>query len=317
MRPPPSWLGVFGPLVLALAPTAASAQAVGSEFQVNSYTTGQQRTSDPPPLTSAGGHLIAADANGGFVVVWTSYGQDGSHNGIFGQRYDRGGELMGAEFQINSYTTLWQHQPAVASNADGDFVVVWASQEQDGSRSGIFGQRFDSAGTPLGGEFRVNSYRTSNQRYPDVASDSAGEFVVVWASLGQEGEPGWGVFGQRYDSQGGRVGNEFHVNTFTTDSQRFPTIASDARGDFVVAWQDDGSPGRDDGIFAQRFDNEGVPQGRRVPRQLLYDGRPGGPIHRQRRHRQLRGGVGQQRSGRKQRRDLRPALRPCRRPARR
>jgi hypothetical protein len=249
-------------LLFAGRPIRAAAQAVGSEFQVNSYTTGHQRASDPASLaTSAGGHLIAADAGGNFVVIWASYGQDGSHYGVFGQRYDAAGGTVGSEFRINSYTPLFQHEPAVASDAGGNFVVVWASYGQDGSLDGVFGQRYDSGGAALGGEFRVNTYTTSNQRYPDVASDPAGNFVVVWSSHGQGPQPRWDVFGQRYDSSGAALGGEFRVNSFTTEDQRFPSVASDASGNFVVAWQDDGSPGRDDGVFVRRFDGAGLPLG--------------------------------------------------------
>jgi hypothetical protein len=36
-----------------------------------------------------------------------------------------GATAVGSEFQVNTYATGWQHEPAVAVDADGDFVVVW------------------------------------------------------------------------------------------------------------------------------------------------------------------------------------------------
>ena len=51
--------------------------------------------------------------------------------------------------------------PSVASDAAGNFVVVWDSADQDGSDVGVFGQRYASSGAPLGPEFRVNTYTTS------------------------------------------------------------------------------------------------------------------------------------------------------------
>jgi hypothetical protein len=48
------------------APIGVHAQPVGSEFQVNTYTTGYQQKSS-----------VATDSDGDFVVVWGSYGQDG------------------------------------------------------------------------------------------------------------------------------------------------------------------------------------------------------------------------------------------------
>ena len=103
MRALRSCLGLLGTLALAGLPAPAGAQAVGSEFQINTYTTGRQLTA------SVGAHLVAADASGNFVVVWQSVGQDGSDDGIFGQRYDSEGVVLGSEFQVNSYTTNRQY----------------------------------------------------------------------------------------------------------------------------------------------------------------------------------------------------------------
>jgi len=62
-----SCLGLVGTLALAILPAAVGAQAVGSEFQINTYTTLNQGTTRDS---------VAADASGNFVVVWDSY-QDG------------------------------------------------------------------------------------------------------------------------------------------------------------------------------------------------------------------------------------------------
>jgi hypothetical protein len=132
------------------------------------------------------------------VVVWTGGGQDGSgYYGVFGQRYDSAGSAQGSEFQVNTYTTGYQYDPRVAVHSDGDFVVVWESGGQDGSSAGIFGQRYDSAGSAQGSEFQVNTYTTSFQVRPAVAAESDGDFVVVWNSDTQDGS-GAGIFGQRY-----------------------------------------------------------------------------------------------------------------------
>jgi hypothetical protein len=204
--------------------------------------------------------LVAADASGNFVVVWRSFGQDGSLEGIFGQRYDSAGGRLGSEFRVNSYTTSSQRYPSVAAAADGDFVVIWSSYGQDGSGEGIFGQRYDSAGGRLGSEFRVNSVTSSSQGYPSVAAAPDGDFVVVWSSLGQDGSYE-GIFGRRYDSGGVPLGAEFRVNSYTTSSQRFPSVAADTTGDFVVVWSSYGQDGSDYGVFGQRYDSGGVARG--------------------------------------------------------
>jgi hypothetical protein len=205
---------------------------------------------------------VASDAAGNFVVVWESLGQDGSGYGVFAQRYDANGATRGGEFQVNTYTTGNQWGAAVASDIAGDSVVVWMSAGQDGSGLGIFAQRYDNLGTPRGTEFRVNTFTTQGQSFPDVAMDAAGDFVVAWASSGQDGS-GYGVFARRYDGAGAPRGPEFRVNTETYGTQEAPAVASDPEGDFVIAWTGLDEDGRSFAfdIFAQRYEASGAPIG--------------------------------------------------------
>jgi hypothetical protein len=164
----------------------ASGVAQGSEFKVNTYTTSDQRFSS-----------VAMDSDGDFVVVWESYGQDGSFYGVYGQRYNAAGVVQGSEFLVNTETSDRQRNSSIAIDSDGDFVVTWQSNGQDGSNDGIYGQRYNGSGVAQGSEFMVNSYTTSNQQFPSVAMDSDGDFVVTWQSFGQDGY-GYGVYAQRY-----------------------------------------------------------------------------------------------------------------------
>jgi nitrate reductase NapAB chaperone NapD len=221
---------------------------LGSEFQVNSYTTSGQRLA-----------AVASDANGNFVVVWTGYG-DGSVYGVFGQRFNASGVPQASEFRVNTYVAGIQFRPAVGSDANGNFVVVWESNGQDGSSYGVFGQRFHAFGLPLASEFQVNSYTTSRQGFPAVASDANGNFVVVWESDGQDGS-NLGVFGQRFNASGVPQGGDFRANTYVAGYQFRPSVAADANGNFVVVWQSLGQDGSAFGVFGQRFNAGGLPRG--------------------------------------------------------
>src|SRR5262249_46276708 len=90
---------------------------------------------------------------------------------------------MGSEFLANTYTTDQQRSPSIGASG-AFFVVVWESASQDGSSYGVYGQRFTSAPKPLklGAEFRVNEATAGAQRYPAVAADGSGNFIVVWQS---------------------------------------------------------------------------------------------------------------------------------------
>ena len=233
--------GVFGQQFDAIG------NPVGGEFQINTYTTSDQ--TEP---------AVAADDSGGFVVVWAGL-PDGQSTGIHGQRFDASGVKVGSEFQINTYSTNQQGHPSVTVNGSGDIVVVWQSALQDGSGQGIFGQRFDAAGVPLAGEFQVNTYTTSDQTYPAIATDDAGGFIVAWRSTGQDGSE-FGVFGKRFDAAGGALGSEFQVNTYTTGYQGIPSVAIAGPGSFVVVWESS-QGGSGSGSFGQRYDADGSPRG--------------------------------------------------------
>ena len=225
--------------------------AAGAEFRVNTFTAGDQH--DPN---------VASGSNGDFVVAWTGP-QDGSGEGVFAQRFANNGTPLGPEFQVNTYSTGTQYQPAVASDPSGNFVVVWSSLGQEGAGPEVFGQRFSSSGVPLGSEFRVNTYTTGYQYRPAAAAYGGG-FLVVWqdgAAPGAPGGAGRGVFGQRFDSAGSPLGAEFQVETYTTGFQGAPAVAMDLAGGAVVVWHSDGQDGSDFGIFGQRYNASGTPGG--------------------------------------------------------
>ena len=248
----PVFFTVLG--MLSAVSLLAQAPALGPVFQVNTYTTQDQNFSK-----------VATDSAGNFVVVWQSANnaQDGSGNGIFAQRYDSVGAVQGPEFQVNTHTTGNQSYPSVAMDPAGDFVVVWESNGQDGSGKGVFGQRYDGTGAAQGGEFQVNTTTSAQQYQPTVAMDGSGNFVVAWTSYPDGG--GYGIFAQRYDSGGVAQGGEIPVNTFTSGNQFHPSVAMDASGDFVVAWdgrvQGPGSSSAYYGVAGQWFNSSGAKQG--------------------------------------------------------
>ncbi len=240
---------------------AADGTPMGSEFQVNTYTTDSQS-----------GSRVAVRDDGSFIVVWISAGSAGldtSSSSIQGQRFNAAGSSVGGQFEINTYTSNLQVAPAVATAPDGDFIVVWRSFGSDGtdtSSGSIQGQAFNSAGAPLGGEFQVNTYTTGMQTVPAVGVDASGDFVVVWESDGSFGTDmsDLSVQGQRFNAAGAPVGDEFQVNTYTTNRQLNASVGVNAAGEFVVAWMSYGSGGSDNStssIQAQRFDAAGAPTG--------------------------------------------------------
>ncbi|HEX2463391.1 MAG TPA: hypothetical protein VHR17_02125 [Thermoanaerobaculia bacterium] len=226
----------------------SSGTPLGSGLQVNSYATANQRY---PVVGTAG--------NGGFVVVWQSFDQDAGGNGVFARRFDAAGAAQGAEFQVANSTFQDQRFPAIAMAPSGDFVVAWSWYTGDTSTDSVFARRFDASADPQGEEFQVNTYTTGTQGRPAAAINATGDFVVAWQSIGQDGS-GYGIFGQRFDGSGARVGNELHISSYTPGHQRFPTVASDGDRNFVVSWESAAQDGESYGVFARLFDSSGAAQ---------------------------------------------------------
>jgi hypothetical protein len=133
---------------------------------------------------------------------------------------------------VNSYNTAYQYTPfgiqvprAAAMDADGDFVVVWMSYNQESPAGrGAFGQQFDSSGSRVGAEFQINTYTTGGQYRPSAAMDADGDFVVVWmGGNGQDGDS-FGVFGQRFAGGGGGGPTTTPTPTHTATSTPTPTL---------------------------------------------------------------------------------------------
>jgi len=227
----------------------AAGVAQGNEFKVNTYTTGNQRSSS-----------VAMDATGDFVIVWQSYGQDGSNEGIFAQRYNAAGIAQGIEFQVNSDPFDSQSSPSVAMDSAGDFVVAWSSYAEDGSGDGVFAQRYNAAGIAQWDEFQVNTTTTNAQSRPSVAMDSAGDFVVAWQSYSQDGSK-YEIYARQYNATKTFQGNEFKVNTYTTGFQVLPSVGIDAVGDFVMTWMSESQDGSSNSVYGRRYNAAGIVQG--------------------------------------------------------
>jgi hypothetical protein len=210
-------------------------------------------------VTDAGGYNadVAIAPSGAFVVTFNAY-DGGGGDAIFARRYDPSGAPIGAQFQVNTYTTGFQAYSQVAVAPDGAFVVVWSDFNLDGSLGGVFGQRFSAAGTRLGVQFQVNTYTTDEQVSAQVATDASGNFVVVWHSFFQFNDTD--VVGRRYDAAGNAVGGEFLVNSYTVGDQRYAHVAVNGPGDFLVTWFGEGTGDPDLGIFARRYDAGGAPR---------------------------------------------------------
>lgn len=172
---------------------SVAGQPVGQQVRVNTHTDANQDSS-----------AVTALSEGGWVVSWASENQDGSGWGIYQQRFDKGGNFVGAEKRVNTHTEGNQDTPAIAALEDGGWIVTWQSAGQDGSGWGIYQQRYDQDGNPVGTEMQVNTYTDGNQKNASVAALDDGGWAVTWESENQDG-PGSNIYQKRYDKDGNRI----------------------------------------------------------------------------------------------------------------
>ena len=136
------------------------------------------------------------------------------------------------------------------------------STGQDGNYDGVFAQRYQPSGTKLGEEFQVNTHTESLQNAPSVSGLADGGFVISWQDGGDHDGYSFGIFAQRYQADGTKVGEEFQVNTHAISSQWSPAVSSLNNGGFIITWHgSDPDDGYAPDIFAQRYLASGAMDG--------------------------------------------------------
>ncbi|MEC7256753.1 MAG: hypothetical protein VXW58_02945, partial [Pseudomonadota bacterium] len=164
------------------------------------------------------------------------------------------GSFAGGEKSLDQGVSFEQAAQDVAGLGTGQFVQVW--QEYSGdltNKADVKMQVFTKTGAAVGAAVTVNTLTTGDQFAPKVAALKDGGFVVTWwGSLNADGSS-WGVFAQRFDDAGAKLGGEFQVNTTTYSQQWTPEVIGLADGGFLVAWQSFDQDGSGEAIVGQRF----------------------------------------------------------------
>ncbi len=135
--------------------TAAAGSGLPA-FKVNTFTYGDQYR---PTIRGGGAQQM---------VVWTSLGQDGSREGVYG-RFISLGQPVGGELQLNTQTISRQIHPTVGASSDDSFTVVWSSFVGGAGSLDLVAQRI-AATLPKAGS-------------PVVSALSSYELLVAWPAM--------------------------------------------------------------------------------------------------------------------------------------
>ncbi len=163
----------------------ASGAATGGEFLVN---TGTNICANPS---------VVGIVDGGFMVTWGQVDPVNRTNSwdVFARPFSSTG-IGGTARRVNTLVFGDQYAPKISA-VGTDYLLVWTSLGQDGSRDGVYGQFLHADGSAWGGELRVNTTVINGQIHPCVASDGTGRFLVGWSSYGG-GRNSFDLSAQRY-----------------------------------------------------------------------------------------------------------------------
>src|SRR5205085_6405543 len=85
-------------------------------------------------------------------------------------------------------------------------------------------------------EFQGNSFTTNEPAWPSIAALPGGGFAIAWQS--QQDGSGYGIYGQLFDAEGDKVGQETWLSTVYESNESRPQIVADGDG-LIAVWNSD------------------------------------------------------------------------------
>ncbi|HEX9946292.1 MAG TPA: cadherin domain-containing protein, partial [Allosphingosinicella sp.] len=210
----------------------SSGTALGSEFLVNTTTTGSQT-----------GSSLTALQSGGFLATWIS--GSGASGVLYGQFFDSSGNKQAGEIALAGDGPGYPLEPSVTELADGRVVVAWRNYPDSGFNETINGRIFDSSGVLLGSEFVISNPGGNSQTgSPQVKALPDGGFIATWSHPGGT-DVSTAVWARFYDAAG-TPGTSFLVNTAQNLFEQGSRTLVTSGGDVVVTWSSSFDPHQSD-----------------------------------------------------------------------
>jgi hypothetical protein len=176
----------------------ASGRAVGAPFLVNA---------DFGLVTGEALITPVVYADGGFSVIWahSNLGGGPAKDGLFARRFAADGSPAGGVAAIRPDLSATTTAPAAIALPSGDTWILWDHAGTPTTESGIYSGVFDRAWALQGSVARVNTFASPLGKTSPAVAAAGADAVAVWSDvplslpiLTVPGQPGGGVFGQRF-----------------------------------------------------------------------------------------------------------------------
>lgn len=220
--------------------------------------------------------VIANDRNGNWIVAWFAGGAE-TDNDILASHSGNNGASWSAPTLVNSTglsDTQHDDYPTIATDGYGTWIVAWVSRENIANtgfdRDFVFSISDDNGNnwTEPDALHPFFASDSSGDTGPEMAADSSGNWMIVWASAEDIYETGANdadIFFSRSSDAGVPWTEPAHVNSNAETDSAFaldfePHLVTDGNGNWVVTWgsiEDLSGVGDDPDIFVSHSPDHG------------------------------------------------------------
>jgi len=164
-----------------------------------------------------------------FVLCWGFFDGITNRHSYRGKIFNSDGSVVGSDFLIIS--DEFPVKLKVSALVDNGFIAIWQKEDMSGTLSGFYYQVYNNDGSKRSIVLTLNTHDLMLN--PSISGLYGGGFIVCWERHYYTSN----IFGQLFDAEGGKVGDEFKVNTNTIWDQSVPTVKGLSDGRFFVCWK--------------------------------------------------------------------------------
>jgi len=223
--------------------------------------------SNRPSLSSLVDYDLLADSEGNAVVVFTD-ARAGTDRDVYAYRVSAAGTPMwGPDGVTLSDDAIFEVDPRVVQNSNGDFVFVWPRLNGTAGGSGLVMQVLNPAGDKQLGTsgllLLTGGAANDNPSFSEMVASDNGSVIVSWVKDTRTFQSLRYVMSQKFNASG--VGQWNNVTPVTISSAisvpiaHRPRLVSDGSGGAVYVWHDTRNANRFDS-WVQHVDATGAIQ---------------------------------------------------------